>query len=168
MTFHDFGSFDPEAGAARRPRRRPATARSSESRIEKLRGESLENLPKRSEFASEIEFVETYFLFFSATVKSVDGKLLELLDLLKTATDKSLVSKVASIVEHLAASEFSQANSEYLALTIGNAQWPIGGINMGVVQQVERKVPLNEGTSEILKNNLIHSLKRLISALSES
>ena len=67
---------------------------------------------------------------------------------------------VFEILDAMDVKEFDKAEALYLKLSIGDKAWPIGGINLGIVQQSERKVANND--TERLTNESVTELKRLI------
>ncbi|KAF4678344.1 hypothetical protein FOL47_000073 [Perkinsus chesapeaki] len=76
---------------------------------------------------------------------------------------ETVVKVLTGVFEEIEKREYVEANKLYLDMTVGNQLWPMGGINLGVVQQVCRRV---EEKSHLLDNievkRYVQGVKRLI------
>ncbi|KAF4701240.1 hypothetical protein FOZ62_007763 [Perkinsus olseni] len=75
----------------------------------------------------------------------------------------AVVDVLKGVLEEIMKREYVEANKLYLDMTVGNQLWPMGGINLGVVQQVCRRV---EEKSHLLDDvevkRYVQGIKRLI------
>ncbi|EER13666.1 Spindle assembly checkpoint kinase, putative [Perkinsus marinus ATCC 50983] len=53
---------------------------------------------------------------------------------------EAVVDVLKGVFKEIVKREYVEANKLYLDMTVGNQLWPMGGINLGVVQQVCRRV----------------------------
>ncbi|KAF4741064.1 hypothetical protein FOZ63_005954, partial [Perkinsus olseni] len=78
----------------------------------------------------------------------------------------AVVDVLKGVFEKIIKREYVEANKLYLDMTVGNQLWPMGGINLGVVQQVCRRV---EEKSHLLDDvevkRYVQGIKRLITNL---
>ncbi|KAF4751523.1 hypothetical protein FOZ63_026769 [Perkinsus olseni] len=78
----------------------------------------------------------------------------------------AVVDVLKGVFEEIIKREYVEANKLYLDMTVGNQLWPMGGINLGVVQQVCRRV---EEKSHLLDDvevkRYVQGIKRLITNL---
>ena len=135
-SFYDFHTFDPNS-ITRKPRRVPDFYPSAKKP---------KSVPPNS------DYVETRLRhYLSLHSGKLNSKLIALL---------GSNGEVEKILRALDMQDFRLADELYLKLSIGESAWPIGGINLGIVQQSERKVPANPSFSQ--NNDSILELKRLL------
>eukprot|EP00392_Amoebophrya_sp_AT5.2_P012732 g12839.t1 len=82
-----------------------------------------------------------------------------------------ILDKLALMVRMVQRRQYTEANSEYMKLAIGNAAWPLGVTNVGIHERAARSAIGEDKIAHVLSDEAtrkyIHSFKRLMTYAAE-